>query len=105
VANRPELWKLHNLAQTYGKLPTEVLGVSLGNWEAYQLNAAVFQLGRLVENALAENARSKHPKEAGTVLHKLLYPEAKAEFKPMANRAKKVKLKPGQSPYEVLLND
>lgn len=111
------MWKLFNLAKTFGKLPNEALGNSLancGDWEVYQFNSAVFAFGRMVENELAK-ARRKASKgrkvkaervEAAVKdrLHKLLFPTAKPTYAPLAGRVEQVvKIKPGDDPVKALL--
>lgn len=77
----------------------------MGAWELYQFNSAVFALGRLVENELAENASKKKGsrKTPEAVLRKLLYPDSQPAYASLGKRAQTVKVKPGDDPVEALL--
>lgn len=56
MESRTELWRLHNLAQTYGQRPSAVLGIA-DTWAAFQLDMATMMLGRWVESRLSERNR------------------------------------------------
>ena len=51
-----ELWRLYCLSTSYGRRPSEILGVD-DEWAAYQLDDAVTYLGRWVEAKLSERHR------------------------------------------------
>lgn len=45
---------MHSLAATYGQRPSNWLGLTPDSWEAYQFDLATLELGRFIENQLAE---------------------------------------------------
>ena len=45
------LLRLHNQAETYGKLPSEIMGLE-SPWGAWQLNEITLMVGRRVEDNL-----------------------------------------------------
>ena len=117
MENRPELWKLYNLSQTFGQLPSQVLELDwVEPWERYQFNSAVFTLGRKVENALNENAaKGKKRTSPAIIVQRFLFPDpAKRsydnalldEFGGWRNNrrdpTRAVKVKPGMTPREIL---
>jgi hypothetical protein len=53
VRNLRQLLRLHNVAEAYGRRPSEVLGVP-DEWAAYQLDSAALLLARHVEQARAD---------------------------------------------------
>ncbi len=52
------------MAQTYGRLPSEILALRPGSWEAYQLDRAALTLADRVDTAVntaaSAAARSRH---------------------------------------------
>lgn len=69
---------LHSVSATYGKLPSEVLGLEPGSWESYQLDVATLQLGRWIEGKLSERD------EKGKPVYRLSDLLAGREFAPLA---------------------
>jgi hypothetical protein len=67
VANPEEMWILHNLAETYGRRPSEIIGVD-DEWAAYQLDVAALVLGRYVEG---EVSKPKSKVDAAGVLARM----------------------------------
>ena len=75
-----------------------VLNVELSEWEAYQLNSAVFALGRAIEDRLDAIVRTKSGKgvKPGRVrqavereLQRILYPDATPQFASLASKLPK----------------
>lgn len=61
MANKTELWKLHSLAASYSTRPSAFVGLAPTSWEAYNFDLAVLQLGRWIENMLAEHDKDGKP--------------------------------------------
>lgn len=53
MGNPFEAWLLHSQCEAYGKLPSELLGLETP-WGAWQVNQAVFMVGRKYDKAIAD---------------------------------------------------
>ena len=53
MANRREVWNLHQLAQAYSVRPSTVIGLD-DLWSAYQFDLAVLRLAQYVDAGLAK---------------------------------------------------
>jgi hypothetical protein len=95
--NKSELWRLYCLSTSYGRRPSEILGVD-DEWAAYQLDDAVTYLGRWVESKLSE--RDWRGKPRYTLAYLLQDREGKdqaprSKFQSIAMRAtRKVRVRP-----------
>lgn len=64
MGNPEDLWLLHRLSETYGRRPSEVIGID-DEWAGYQLDVAALLMGSHVAAATATGV------SAGEVLKRL----------------------------------
>jgi hypothetical protein len=65
------LWQLYNQAETWGKLPSEIL--FLTDWiDCYTVNQAVWNFGKALEAALAEAEEKGKTQQGKTARRKLV---------------------------------